>query len=107
MIEHYTFGEITIDGKDYTHDVIYYQGEVYPWRRKESHNVSVKDIETVIKLKPKIVIFGTGESGIMKVSDEAKQTLEKLGTKVILLPTEEAIQEANKTKEAAALHLTC
>lgn len=41
-IENYNFGEIKIDGKTYTSDVIIYKDKVEDsWWRKEGHNFSL------------------------------------------------------------------
>jgi len=75
MIESYDFGKIKIDGKIYTRDLIVFPNEVKEWRRDESHWVGINDLGEIIEKQPKIVIFGTGYSGIMEVSDEAKEHL--------------------------------
>jgi hypothetical protein len=111
MIESYDFGKIKIDGEEYNHDVIIFDDGVKDWWRKDSHWVGISDLEEIIEKQPKTVIFGTGYSGIMEVSDEAKEHLEKLGIKVIIEPTKKACDAYNKlfNKESviAALHLTC
>jgi hypothetical protein len=123
MIGSYDFGKIKIDGREYNHDVIIYPalfdkkgGGVYPdkvdsWWREESHLVGIEDIKEIITKKPKTVIFGTGDSGIMKVSEETKKYLEKSGIKVIIEPTKKACDIYNKLSEKeniiVALHLTC
>lgn len=40
MIEHYSFGSITIDGKEYTHDVIVSSGKVKSWWRATLYKTS-------------------------------------------------------------------
>ena len=111
MINHYEFGTITIDGKRYDHDVIIFRGEVRSWWRETSHNVSIKDIESLAKEKPKTIIFGTGASGVMNVSAEAEDYLRKNGIEVLKSRTSDAVNKFNKLSSdpsvAAALHLTC
>lgn len=112
MIKSYNFGKIEIDGKKYNHDVIISKNGVDAWRRQNSHWVGINDLGEIIERQSKIVIFGTGYSGIMEVSDEAKEHLEKLGIKVIIEPTKKACDIFNKLiseKEnvIAVLHLTC
>lgn len=110
-IESCDFGKINIDEKKYTHDVILHQGKVNPWWRQQSHWVGVSDLGEIIERKPKTVIFGIGHSGIMEVSKEAKEYLEKLGIEVIIEQTKKACDIFNKLSEkqkvVAALHLTC
>jgi len=111
MIDHYEFGTITIDGKRYDHDVIIFKGEIRSWWRETSHNVSIKDIESLAKERPKTIIFGTGASGVMKVSTEAEDYLRQNGIKVLMLKTGDAVKKFNELSAdpsvAAAIHLTC
>jgi len=111
MIESYNFGKIRIDGKEYDHDVIIYSDRVDSWWREKSHLVKIEDIKEIIEKKPNIVIFGTGEPGLMKVSKETKEYLEKLDIEVIIEPTKKACDIYNKLSKKqeviAALHLTC
>ncbi len=111
MIESYNFGKIKIDGKLYSHDLIVSKEGVDSWWRQNSHWVGISDLGEIIERQPKIVIFGTGYSGIMEVSDEAKEHLEKLGIEVIIEPTKKACDVYNKLSDnesvVAALHLTC
>ena len=69
------------------------------------------DIESLLKQKPKTIIFGTGAAGVMQVQKETKDFLTKQGIEVIVLKTQEACREYNeRSKDAsvlAALHLTC
>lgn len=108
-IENYEFGKIEIDGKEYDHDVIISSDKVDSWWRKESHEVVIEDVKDAIEKKPKIIIFGTGDPGLMKVSEETKEYLEKLGIEVIVEPTKKACQTYNKLLDQAiaAFHLTC
>ena len=119
-VNRYSFGEITIDGKTYHHDVIIYKEKILDWWRAESHNVSINDADKIVRLKPKTIIFGTGDAGVMQVPRETLDYLEKLGIMVLLYKTEEAGQKYNEMSEgalsagasaeadvAAALHLTC
>jgi hypothetical protein len=111
MIDRYRFGSIVIDGKEYTHDVIVSGHEVRSWRRNASHEVTVNDVEPILEEKPKLVIFGTGESGVCNVFSETIEYLEKQGIKVLTFQTPEAVKEFNqRLKEAGvvgAFHLTC
>lgn len=110
-IESCDFGKINIDEKEYTHDVILHQGKVILWWQQQSHWVDVSDLGEIIEKKPEIIILGTGHSGVMEVSKEAKEYLEKLGIEVIIEQTKKACDIFNKLSEkqgvVAALHLTC
>jgi hypothetical protein len=112
VIEHYSFGSITIDGQTYTSDVIIYPGRVdSSWWRREGHNLQIADLTEIIKAKPQILVVGTGAYGAMKVSKDTVSYLESKGIEVRVELTDEAVEEFNKLQKdkivIAALHLTC
>ncbi len=110
-IESYDFGKIKIDGKEYVHDVIISADGVNDWQREESHWALIDDFKEVIEKNPKILVIGTGYSGLMNVSAETKKFLEDLGMKIIIEPTKKACDIFNKLLEKqgviTAIHLTC
>lgn len=112
MIEAYRFGEIVISGKAYRSDVIIYQDHVdAQWWRKEGHTLEPEDIREVIDAMPDTLIVGTGQPGLMEVSQKTVAELNKLNIEAIILPTEQACKEYNRIarerKVIACLHLTC
>ncbi len=113
MIESYDFGTIIIDGKRYTNDVIVFPSKVKDkWWRKEGHRLVVEDLEEALKADPHVVVVGTGYSGLMKVSREVKQKLDREGIQLVVEKTGDATETFNKLansnkKVVAALHLTC
>ena len=118
-IEHYSFGNITIDSKTYTSDVVIYPERVdSSWWRKEGHNLQIEDLRDVLKAKPHILVIGTGAYGVMSVPKETVAYLESKGIKVCAVRTGEAVDLFNKLQSKsggggkaeaviAALHLTC
>lgn len=112
MIEAYTFGGITIDGKRYNKDVIIYKDRVDDsWWRKEGHSLCVDDIRKVIEARPEVLVVGTGYSGLMRAPKKTKEFAESQGIEFIAKRTTEAVKLYNnlcRTKDVvAALHLTC
>jgi len=111
MIDHYSFGSITIDGKNYEHDVVISASGVKSWWRAASHNVGINDLEPILEEKPKTVIFGTGASGIMKVPSETESYLQEQGIKAVIKKTADAVKEYNLRQSESgvvgAFHLTC
>ena len=110
-ITHYSFGRITINGKDYSSDVIIYPDFVSPsWRRSEGHLLQKDDLDDIVNSKVSILVIGTGYYGAMKVPDSTLDYLKSKGIEVHYRVTPEAVKLykrlANK-KPAAALHLTC
>jgi len=111
-VEHYSFGNITIDGQTYTSDVIIYPERVdASWWRKQGHHLQIEDLAGVIKAKPGVVIIGTGFFGVMKVSKETVSHLESKGILVYVERTGKAVEQFNELQKnktvIAALHLTC
>ncbi|MDI6798388.1 MAG: MTH938/NDUFAF3 family protein [Candidatus Aenigmarchaeota archaeon] len=111
MIESYEFGRIVINGKEYTNDVIIFPNRVINWWRKEGHKLQVEDIEEITKVKPKILIVGTGYSGMMEIVQEVREYLNSNKVELKADITEKACEMYNKffktKKVVAALHLTC
>jgi hypothetical protein len=111
-IEHYSFGNITIDGQSYTSDLIIYPGRVdASWWRKEGHNLQVEDLKDILNAKPDVLIIGTGSFGVMRVPKETTAYLESSGIKVHAMRTSKAVGLFNELQKdatvVAALHLTC
>lgn len=116
-IDKFEFGSIVINGKKYETDVfIFSNGKVEPRSREISqkkygtgHYFCKEEIEKILKDKPEIIIFGSGESGFCKLEDEALKLLKELNINYKIAPTEEAIKIFNKmkTKKAGIFHVTC
>lgn len=112
MIDSYSFGHITVDGRSYTSDLIIYPERVdSSWWRKEGHKLQLQDLQDVLEYRPEVLLVGQGNPGRMKVPDELVRELEQRGIRVWFGPTEEAVQRYNKLgtskRVVAALHLTC
>lgn len=113
QIERYNFGEITIDGKTYTTDLIIFPNKIKQnWWRKEGHSLCIQDIKEILDYKPEILIIGTGYSSAMEVPKETIKEIEKLKIQLIIRNTKEATELFNKyikenKKVVCALHLTC
>ncbi|MFX1518324.1 MAG: Mth938-like domain-containing protein [Promethearchaeota archaeon] len=111
-ITDYKFGEIIIDGKKFTQDVIIYPDRVdADWWRKEGHKLAIEDLKEVLNNPPKTLIVGTGANGVMKVPSDVIHQLESKGIHVIVEKTDHACMKYNELektdKVVAALHLTC
>ncbi|MFQ5957044.1 MAG: Mth938-like domain-containing protein [Candidatus Brocadiales bacterium] len=107
------FGNIRIDGRDYSSDVIIYPDRVdSSWWRKEGHRLQHEDILDILQAAPQILIVGTGQDGRMKVDAQLKALLAQKGIELFAAITPEACRlhndllEGNKTV-VTALHLTC
>ena len=112
IINSYSFGNITIDGKNYRSDVIIFPDKINSrWWRKSGHLLSDEDIGEILKYKPEMLIVGTGAYGLMKVDQKVKDKLKSLGIRFIIKKTAEAVDAYNKLEKkdrvVCAFHLTC
>lgn len=113
MIESYDFGQIVINGRLYTSDVIVFPDKVEEgWWRREGHRLHVEDIEGAVGLKPQVLIVGTGYSGLVEVLSETEKYVKSRGVELIVQRTGEACKTFNSLTDSgkkviAALHLTC
>lgn len=107
------FGEVVVDGKRYTDDVIIYPEKVVSdWERKNGHEIGLEDIKDVIEYNPEIIVVGTGMSGMLKILPETRELFMKKNIELIEMHTKEASERFNKIidekkKAVACLHLTC
>lgn len=112
-VERYSFGEMVVDGRRYTSDLIILpDGKVLPnWWRRAGHEVCAEDLRDIIASKPDILVLGTGFSGLVKVKDDALKALGEAGIELIAKPTREAWriynELAEKRRVCVAFHLTC
>jgi len=113
LIESYSFGRITIDGKTYRNDVIIFPDHVKDnWWRERGHSLLPDDISEVIGRGPETLIVGTGANDRMTVSSTTREHIESSGINLIVKDTEDACDLYNELvdtegKVVAALHLTC
>jgi len=112
IIDSYRFGLVVINGKNYTSDVIIFPDRVRSeWWRQSGHELCLEDIAEVLTENPEVLIVGTGESGLMMVLPETKQSAEAQGIKLIVETTDKACQTYNQLchsqKVVVTLHLTC
>ena len=112
VIDSYRFGQIVINGRNYSSDVIIFPDKVRDnWWRKEGHELCLEDITEVMTENLEVLVVGTGSSGLMKALSEVQQKVEARGIKLIVEPTSEACEIYNQLsrfqKVVAVLHLTC
>lgn len=116
-IEHTAFGEITIDGKTYEHDVVIrLSGEVVKRKKKlskrlygTSHIVSKDEAKFVFEKGCRHLILGSGQEGNVRLSQEAEAYFAKKDCQVVIQPTPQAIRIFNKShgKKIGLFHVTC
>ena len=113
-IDGYSFGRMTIEGQDFTADLIIHQdGRIQSnWCRAQGHHLIPGDIATVLDVVSEKLIVGTGASGLMSVSEKVRELCKNRGIEVETYRTALAVDRFNKLKEAgkvvaACFHLTC
>ena len=112
MIESYSFGEMTINGKKFTNDLKIINSEVKSdWWQKERHKIQDIDLEDM-PANTEILVIGNGESGCNEVQESTKKLCEEKGIELIIHMTEEASKTFNKLYKEnknimGAFHLTC
>ncbi|MCU0606180.1 MAG: MTH938/NDUFAF3 family protein [Candidatus Edwardsbacteria bacterium] len=113
IIDACSFGRITVDGRDYTADVIISSGRVDDsWWREQGHHCRLADLAAALAAPPAVLIVGTGDPGLMRVDEDLKVFCAANGVELLVLPTAQAADEYNRRQRAgvpvvAALHLTC
>jgi len=116
-IQQTQFGSITVDGEVYDHDiVISLNGKVEKRKKKlskerygTSHVISLAEAQSIYDDGAELVVVGTGQHGVLKLSAEAESFFEDHGCRVAAQPTPEAINVWNEAegKAVAMFHVTC
>lgn len=111
------FGSITINGEKFSHDIlIRLNGKIENRKKKlskevfgTSHIISLAEAKYVYEEGANYIIIGTGQSDMVKLSDEAIEFFTLKECHPILLPTSEAIIVWNKAKNSTIglFHITC
>lgn len=112
-----SFGSITVGKQVYPHDVlIRLNGQVKKRKKKlskaiygTSHMISLDEAQHIYQDDAELLIIGTGQNGMVKLSDEAASFLAEKNCNVKLLPTPKALEVWNQTEDAAiaVFHVTC
>jgi hypothetical protein len=112
--QQFSFGQIRIDGIEYTYDVVIDRGVIRKRKKEPSKKFRETFGHTPLSLGEKIpwkcrrLVVGTGE-GALPVMDEVKREAERRKIELLIFPTEEAMELLNKGAEKtnAILHVTC
>ncbi len=116
-IESTQFGSITIAGEKYEHDVIIrLNGDVVKRKKKlskavygTSHVISLDEARFIYEEKAERLIIGSGQTGMIKLSDEAADFFRKKKCRVQLAPTPQSLRAWNEAQGdvIALFHVTC
>lgn len=117
MINDTSFGSIAVEGERYEHDIIItLEGQVKKRRKKlsksiygTSHTISLPEIEYVYQADADGILIGSGQYGMVRLSEEASEFLERKGCSVLLKKTGEAIKVWNgaEGRWIGLFHITC
>jgi peroxiredoxin len=115
-LEGLVFGSITVDGKEWTDDVVIDRGRARPRdkgpskSRRAEFNHTPLTPEEDIPWDCRVLLIGIGMDGRLPVTDELKKEAEKRGVKLILKKTPEALEYLKERQDGAmnaVLHITC
>jgi len=116
-IEATSFGSITIDGQKIGNDVILRLDGSVEKRRKElskriygtSHTISLDEAKHVYEEGAELLIIGTGQYGLVRLSEEAQAYLREHHCRVESAATPDAIRIWNEAegKVIGVFHVTC
>jgi hypothetical protein len=111
------FGSITIAGKTFENDVVIrLDGEVKKRKKKlskaifgTSHIISLDEAKDIFEKGAEQLIIGAGQSGLVKLSDEATDFFKIKKCAVQMLPTPVAIMKWNEAEGSiiGLFHVTC
>lgn len=111
------FGWIEIDGEHYEHDVLIRLDGTVEKRKKRlskriygtSHTISLDEAKHVYEKGARVLVVGTGQGDIVRLSPEAEGYFQRRGCTVQLLATPAALGVWNGAGEHAIglFHVTC
>ncbi len=111
------FGSISIEGEIFRHDVLIRRNGRIRKRKKRlskavygtSHTISLEEAKHVYQKGADKVVIGTGQYGLVTLSDEAADYFKGRECEVICLPTPKAIRTWNEAVGAiiGLFHVTC
>ena len=111
------FGYITIESSKIEHDiVIRLSGEIKKRKKKlskavygTSHTVSLEEAKHIYQDGAKRLIIGSGQEGLLKLSEDAIEYFKKKKCNVEVHPTPKAVELWNEAEGAVIglFHVTC
>ncbi len=116
-IDNTSFGSITVEGESYDHDIIItLEGKVKKRKKKlsksiygTSHKISLPEIEYLYQDGTEGIIIGSGQYGVVRLSEEASEFLAKKSCRILLKKTPKALREWNRAEGnwIGLFHITC
>ncbi len=115
-IDNYSFGSITIDGEVYHKDLWIIDGRIKKRDKsiakskfETSHRISRKELKRVMTPKTRRIIIGSGNSGLVSLTNKAQIYLEDQSIEVEICKTGELKQRNIEIgdNDSGIIHLTC
>ncbi|AKB55417.1 MULTISPECIES: Mth938-like domain-containing protein [Methanosarcina] len=116
-IDSTSFGSITVNGETFKYDIlIRLNGQVEKREKglsKElygtSHKISLEEAKHIYEEGTEKILIGTGQTGFVKLSEEAENFFTEKKCGVELFPTPWAIERWNELEGriTAMFHITC
>jgi hypothetical protein len=116
-IDSTSFGSITVDGDTYKNDILIRLNGQVEKREKglskklygTSHKISLEEAKYIYEEGTEKIVIGTGQTGFVKLSEEAEDFFREKKCGVELLPTPWAIERWNELEGriTAMFHVTC
>jgi len=114
QIDSCSFGNIKINGKTYTNDVIISPGKILEnnWWRTEGHELNLEDMDKIFSNNPDIFVMGIGHNGRLDIQPEVRKQLKEKNIELKSANTTEAVEIYNKLSQKdenviGGFHLTC
>ena len=110
------FGEVEIEGRRYTCDVVIESGQVEKRRKKPSKQYRDEYGHTPLSAEERIpwggsqLIVGTGEFGSLPIMPAVRAEAGRRGIEIVAAPTKEALQllrDFDAEDVYAVVHVTC
>ncbi|MGD8306737.1 MAG: MTH938/NDUFAF3 family protein [Ignavibacteria bacterium] len=116
-IDKTSFGSITINGETFEHDILIRLNGGITKRKKKlskkyyntSHKISAEEAEYIHEKGVSKLLIGSGQTGMVKLSEEAAALFNEKNCVVEILPTGKAIEKWNEEEGSVIglFHLTC
>jgi len=118
-IENTDFGEVTVDGQTFDHDVVIFSNKIIErkkWITKEkygtSHKFTKDEMEEYVEtMRPESIdkiVVGTGQYGKLSLLPETEKYLEEKDIEYELKKTSDLVgEQIDEKKNLVILHVTC
>ncbi len=118
-IENTEFGEVTVNGQNYDHDIVVFPDQIIErkkWITKDKHGTSHKFtrdemreyVEKVAIQKIDKVVIGTGQYGKLSLLPETEEYLEEKSIEYELKETSDLVGEKiDEERNLIIIHVTC